>query len=43
LGLDDIIAAHRYMENNQATGKVVIVPQPPGERESELAPFALNR
>ena len=26
LGLDDIVAAHRYMENNQATGKLVVVP-----------------
>jgi NADPH:quinone reductase-like Zn-dependent oxidoreductase len=26
LGLDDIVAAHQYMENNQATGKVVLVP-----------------
>jgi NADPH:quinone reductase-like Zn-dependent oxidoreductase len=25
-GLDDIIAAHRYMENDQATGKLVVVP-----------------
>ncbi|TVT51781.1 zinc-binding dehydrogenase, partial [Amycolatopsis rhizosphaerae] len=25
-GLDDIVAAHRHMENNQATGKVVLVP-----------------
>jgi len=25
-GLDDIVAAHRYMEDNQATGKVVAVP-----------------
>jgi NADPH:quinone reductase-like Zn-dependent oxidoreductase len=25
-GLDDIVAAHRYMENDQATGKVVAVP-----------------
>ena len=25
--LDDIAAAHRYMEDNQATGKVVMVPQ----------------
>ncbi len=25
-GLDDIAAAHRYMENNQATGKVVVLP-----------------
>ncbi|MFI6365327.1 zinc-binding dehydrogenase [Nocardia sp. NPDC050630] len=25
-GLDDIVAAHRYMENNQASGKVVVVP-----------------
>jgi NADPH:quinone reductase-like Zn-dependent oxidoreductase len=25
-GLDDIVAAHRYMENNQATGKVVVMP-----------------
>jgi NADPH:quinone reductase-like Zn-dependent oxidoreductase len=25
-GLDDIVAAHRYMENDQATGKVVVVP-----------------
>jgi NADPH:quinone reductase-like Zn-dependent oxidoreductase len=24
--LDDIVAAHRYMENDQATGKVVVVP-----------------
>jgi NADPH:quinone reductase-like Zn-dependent oxidoreductase len=25
-GLDDIVAAHRYMENNQAMGKLVAVP-----------------
>jgi NADPH:quinone reductase-like Zn-dependent oxidoreductase len=25
-GLDDIVAAHRYMEDNQAAGKVVMVP-----------------
>ncbi|WAL67363.1 zinc-binding dehydrogenase [Amycolatopsis cynarae] len=25
-GLDDIVAAHRHMENNQAAGKVVVVP-----------------
>lgn len=25
-GLDDIVAAHRYMENDQATGKVVVLP-----------------
>jgi len=25
-GLDDIVAAHRYMENNKATGKLVVVP-----------------
>ena len=25
-GLDDIVAAHRYMENNEATGKLVVVP-----------------
>jgi NADPH:quinone reductase-like Zn-dependent oxidoreductase len=25
-GLDEIVAAHRYMENNEATGKVVVVP-----------------
>ena len=24
--LDDIVEAHRYMENNEATGKVVVVP-----------------
>ena len=24
--LDDIVAAHRYMEDNEATGKVVVVP-----------------
>jgi len=24
--LDNIVAAHRYMENNQASGKVVLVP-----------------
>jgi NADPH:quinone reductase-like Zn-dependent oxidoreductase len=26
LGLDDIVAAHRYMEHNQATGKLVVLP-----------------
>jgi len=25
-GLDDIVATHRYMENNEATGKLVVVP-----------------
>jgi NADPH:quinone reductase-like Zn-dependent oxidoreductase len=25
-GLDDIVAAHRYMEDNQATGKLAVVP-----------------
>jgi NADPH:quinone reductase-like Zn-dependent oxidoreductase len=25
-GLADIVAAHRYMENNQATGKLVVMP-----------------
>jgi NADPH:quinone reductase-like Zn-dependent oxidoreductase len=25
-GLDDIVAAHRYMESDQATGKLVVVP-----------------
>jgi NADPH:quinone reductase-like Zn-dependent oxidoreductase len=25
-GLDEIVAAHRYMEDNQATGKVVVLP-----------------
>jgi NADPH:quinone reductase-like Zn-dependent oxidoreductase len=25
-GLDEIVAAHRYMENNEATGKLVVVP-----------------
>ena len=25
-GLNDIVAAHRYMENNQATGKLVVMP-----------------
>jgi NADPH:quinone reductase-like Zn-dependent oxidoreductase len=25
-GLDDIVAAHRYMESNQATGKLVMMP-----------------
>jgi NADPH:quinone reductase-like Zn-dependent oxidoreductase len=25
-GLDDIVAAHRYMENNRAAGKLVLVP-----------------
>jgi NADPH:quinone reductase-like Zn-dependent oxidoreductase len=24
--LDDIVAAHRYMENDEATGKLVVVP-----------------
>jgi NADPH:quinone reductase-like Zn-dependent oxidoreductase len=27
-GLDDIAAAHQYMEDNQATGKVVALPVP---------------
>ncbi|MEV6561707.1 zinc-binding dehydrogenase [Nocardia sp. NPDC051756] len=27
--LDDIVAAHRYMENNQATGKLVVTPSVP--------------
>jgi len=26
-GLDDIVAAHRYMEDNRATGKVLMLPQ----------------
>lgn len=26
VGLDDIVEAHRYMENNQATGKLVVIP-----------------
>ena len=26
VGLDDIVSAHRYMENNQASGKLVMVP-----------------
>jgi NADPH:quinone reductase-like Zn-dependent oxidoreductase len=26
LGLDDIVAAHRYMENDEATGKLVMIP-----------------
>jgi NADPH:quinone reductase-like Zn-dependent oxidoreductase len=25
-GLDDIAAAHRYMENDEATGKLVVMP-----------------
>ncbi|MDT7559524.1 MAG: hypothetical protein QOI68_3994, partial [Pseudonocardiales bacterium] len=25
-GLDDIVSAHRYMENNEATGKLVVLP-----------------
>jgi NADPH:quinone reductase-like Zn-dependent oxidoreductase len=29
-GLDDIVAAHQYMEDNQATGKLVVLPQPHG-------------
>jgi NADPH:quinone reductase-like Zn-dependent oxidoreductase len=32
-GLDDIVAAHRYMEDNQATGKLVMVPGAPPERQ----------
>ena len=27
--LDDIVAAHRYMENDEASGKVVVVPGAP--------------
>jgi len=26
VGLDDIVAAHRYMEDNEATGKIVMLP-----------------
>src|SRR5260370_34013823 len=29
-GLGDIVAAHRYTENNQATRKLVLVPEPRG-------------
>jgi NADPH:quinone reductase-like Zn-dependent oxidoreductase len=29
-GLDDLAAAHRYMEDNQAAGKVIMLPQNPG-------------
>jgi NADPH:quinone reductase-like Zn-dependent oxidoreductase len=25
-GLNDIVAAHRYMENDEAAGKLVVVP-----------------
>jgi NADPH:quinone reductase-like Zn-dependent oxidoreductase len=25
-GLDDIVAAHRYMENNEGAGKLVVLP-----------------
>lgn len=32
--LDDIAAAHRYMESNQATGKLVVVPSGPPARWS---------
>jgi NADPH:quinone reductase-like Zn-dependent oxidoreductase len=32
-GLDDIVAAHQYMEGNQAAGKLVMVPGAPPERE----------
>jgi NADPH:quinone reductase-like Zn-dependent oxidoreductase len=31
-GLDDIVAAHRYMEGNQAAGKLVMLPGAPPER-----------
>jgi len=36
-GLDEIAQAHRYMENNEATGKLVVVPWPPlpGARERQ--------
>jgi NADPH:quinone reductase-like Zn-dependent oxidoreductase len=30
VGLDDIADAHRYLESNQATGKVVMTPRGPG-------------
>jgi NADPH:quinone reductase-like Zn-dependent oxidoreductase len=33
-GLADIVAAHRYMENNQATGKLVVVPRKQVDRSS---------
>jgi NADPH:quinone reductase-like Zn-dependent oxidoreductase len=34
-GLDDVVAAHRYMEDNQAAGKVVMLPQDgPGSRDA---------
>ena len=32
VGLDDLAAAHRRMEDDQATGKLVMVPQPRGQR-----------
>jgi NADPH:quinone reductase-like Zn-dependent oxidoreductase len=32
VGLDDLAAAHRQMEANQATGKLVVVPRPRGQR-----------
>jgi len=35
---DDIVAAHRYMEDNQATGKLVAVPQPLGNDQGCGAP-----
>jgi hypothetical protein len=32
-GLDDIVAAHQYMEGNQAAGKLVMLPGTPPERQ----------
>jgi NADPH:quinone reductase-like Zn-dependent oxidoreductase len=36
-GLDEIVAAHRYMEDNQATGKLVMMPGGPPERQPRPA------
>lgn len=33
-GLDEIVAAHHYMEDNQATGKLVVTPSPPASRRT---------
>jgi NADPH:quinone reductase-like Zn-dependent oxidoreductase len=40
-GLDDIVAAHRYMEDNQAAGKLVMVPG--GLAERQLRPGITRR
>ncbi|MEU4242744.1 zinc-binding dehydrogenase [Actinoplanes sp. NPDC026619] len=42
VGLDGIAAAHRHMENNEATGKVVMLPQPADGSRNARAEVAVR-